>query len=304
MIKIKLPNGKILSPIIISTALGINGGGIFPHTLKPNYRRLLVEVRKTGTTVITKSLTRHKRIGNFIPWKPYTWKYIQKLPIYSKCALLNAYGLTNPGVEKFVKNFNKNDGATVIPSLYPEFSKGEDLAIYEAGCATLILTEKYKINVIELNFSCPNSKEIIAVNMKSSLQFVKKLKEVFPELFIIAKISIVHPHEFSQELERVGVDAIHSINTVPFNMVFPNKTSPLAKVGGGGVSGGPIFSMTYDYNNKLRQKIKIPVIMGGGVVNSNRVIKYLDIGADAVSICTVALRNPKEARKIIELFNV
>jgi len=308
---IKLPGGKTISDVVISTALGVDGRGIFPHTLKPCYRNLLTAARQTSTTVITKSMTRHKRTGNFIQCNPFTWKYIQKLPSRSKCALLNAYELTNPGVEKCVKYLKKTDNSRIIPSLYPEFSKGEDMAIYEARVAVGILEDDLiglisnnAIEAAELNLSCPNSKEVITKNMQNSLRCVKDLKKFFPELFIIAKISIVHPYEFAQELERIGIDAIHSVNTIPFEMVYPGKISPLAKVGGGGVSGSPIFWQAYDYNNGLRQKVKVPIIMGGGVTNSDYAIKYKGIGADAVSICTVALRNPKEARKIVELFNI
>ena len=40
-------------------------------------------------------------------------------------------------------------------------------------------------------------------------------------------------------LELSGIDAIHSINTVPFGMMYPDKFRLWQKVGGGGVSGKP-----------------------------------------------------------------
>lgn len=297
---IKISDSKTLSRVIVSTAFGLDGKGIFPHTLRPEYNKLLKTVKETGTTVITKSITRHPRKGNFIPHNPFTWKYIKKLP---NDGMLNAYGITNPGIVKCIKISNYPNNASVIPSLYPEFSKGEAWAIYETRVAVGLLDE-ISVGAIELNFSCPNSKEAIDKNMSNSLNCVKELKKHFPWIFIIAKISIVHPYEFAQELERAGVDAIHSINTIPFEMVYPDKISPLAEVCGGGVSGKPIFWLAYDYNKELRKKVKIPLIMGGGTINSDHVIKYFGIGADAVSICTVALRKPREARKIVELFNV
>ena len=42
-----------ISPIVISTALGHDGRGIFPYTLLPGYRRLLAAVKATGTSVCT-----------------------------------------------------------------------------------------------------------------------------------------------------------------------------------------------------------------------------------------------------------
>jgi dihydroorotate dehydrogenase (NAD+) catalytic subunit len=70
-------------------------------------------------------------------------------------------------------------------------------------------------------------------------------------------------------------------------------------VGGGGVSGGPAFEAAFSYNQTLRKKVSLPFIMGCGVKNLEDVRKYLDIGADAVSLCTLALRDPKEAERII-----
>lgn len=296
---IKISGNRKISRVVISTALGLDGKGIFPHTLRPAYQKLLKTVADTGTTIITKSITRYPRKGNFIPHNPFTWKYIKRLP---NCGMLNAYGITNPGIVKCLKRSNYGSNANVIPSFYPEFSKSGDTAIYETRVAVGLLDE-IGVHAIELNLSCLNSKEVIGENIKSSLVCVRELKKYFPWMFIIAKISIFHHHEFAQELELSGADAIHSINTVPFEMVYPAKISPLIKVGGGGVSGKPIFWQAYDYNKGLRKKVKIPIIMGGGVTNTDHAIKCLGIGADAVSICTIALRKPVEAKKIVKFFN-
>ena len=295
---IKISNDRMISRVVISTSLGLDGKGIFPHTLKPSYRRLVEAVCKTETTVLGKSVTRYERKGNFIPWNPFTWKYIQNLPDQG---MLNSYGLTNPGVVRWIKQIKKTGYSGVIPSFYPEFSKGEDFAIYGTRVAVGMLDE-IDVRAVELNLSCPNSKEVIGKNMASSLACVKELRKYF-SIFIIAKISIIHPYEFSQELELAGVNAIHSINTIPFEMIYPNKISPLAKVGGGGFSGKPIFRQAYDYNKKLRKKVKIPIVMGGGVTCMDDINKYLDLGANTVSICTIALREPTVATKIIERFN-
>jgi imidazole glycerol phosphate synthase subunit HisF len=43
--------------------------------------------------------------------------------------------------------------------------------------------------------------------------------------------------------------------------------------------------------------------MGCGVRNLAEVQSYLDLGADAVSFCTLALRQPQEAMKIVLALN-
>jgi len=74
-------------------------------------------------------------------------------------------------------------------------------------------------------------------------------------------------------------------------------------VSGGGVSGGPAFPLALRYNQELRQKVDSFLIMGCGVTGEDDVRRYFDLGADAVSLCTLALRKPQEAARIVVRFN-
>jgi dihydroorotate dehydrogenase (NAD+) catalytic subunit len=293
-----------ISPVVISTALGHDGRGIFPYTLLPGYRRLLAAVRGTGTTVFTKSATRFKRRGNFIPANPLTWKYIRRLP---GLGLLNAYGLTNDGVEACAPDIRAacDRGFRVIPNLYPEFIKGTDIAIRETLAAVDIYRQHLGplFRALELNYSCPNSEEAIARNVVQALQCTRKVRSLYPQLYLIIKLSICHPYEFATELERIGVNALHAVNTIPYDIVFPLQRSPLGEVGGGGVSGGPAFELAYRYNQELRPKVGLFLIMGCGVTGRDDVQRYFDLGADAVSLCTLALRKPQEAARIVARYN-
>jgi dihydroorotate dehydrogenase (NAD+) catalytic subunit len=296
-----------ISTVVISTALGQDGRGIFPYTLWPPYRRLLGAVHETGTTVLTKSATRLPRRGNFNAANPLTWRYIRRLP---NCGMLNAYGLTNDGVEKIAPRIGAacRQGLQVIPNFWTEFSKGAEIAVRE----TLEAVALYRRHLreacwaLELNFSCPNVPEDIACNVADGLACVRAVKHTHPDLFLIAKLSIRHPYEFAQELERAGVGALHAVNTIPYELVFPPDRyppSPLADVGGGGVSGGPAFAQAYQYNHGLRPLVRLPLIMGGGVTGADDVQRYLDLGADAVSICTLVLRDPQKSGRIIIRYN-
>jgi len=57
------------------------------------------------------------------------------------------------------------------------------------------------------------------------------------------------------------------------------------------------------YNAELRPRVGLFLVMGCGVRNHDDVKKYFDLGADAVSLCTLALRAPDEARKVILAYN-
>lgn len=295
---------KKISPVVVSTALGHDGRGIFPYTLLPGYRRLLQAVRATGTTVFTKSATRCQRRGNFIAANPLTWKYIRRLP---DMGMLNAYGLTNAGVAACAPDLRGAGdlGFQVIPNFYPEFIKGTETAIRETLEAIGIYQREMgaRFWALELNYSCPNSAEAIAENVVQALQCTRTVRERHPSLFLIAKISICHPYEFAQELERAGVGAIHAINTIPYEIIWPADRfprSPLGAVGGGGVSGGPAYAAAFTYNQGLRRHVSLFLIMGCGVRNREDVKRYFDCGADAVSFCTLALRDPGAAARIIK----
>jgi dihydroorotate dehydrogenase (NAD+) catalytic subunit len=298
---------KRISRVLISTALGPGGGGIFPYTLLPSYRRLIQAVRETKTTVIAKSATRHRRQGNFIPGNPFTWRYIRRI---AGQGMLNAYGLTNQGVRVCAGEVMQScsAGIQVMPNYYPEFAKGTETAIRETLESIRIYKEIIgpEFWALELNFSCPNAKEAIAENVNQGIACVRRVRRDFPGLFLAAKISIVHPFEFSEELERLGIEAIHGVNTIPYNLVFSEgifPPSPLADAGGGGVSGGPACPAARKYNAELRKKLKLFLIMGCGVSTLEDVQNYLDLGADAVSICTLALRRPAEAARILNILN-
>jgi dihydroorotate dehydrogenase (NAD+) catalytic subunit len=193
----------------------------------------------------------------------------------------------------------------IIPNLYPEFIKGTTIAIRE----TLEAMEIYQrvlgphFRALELNYSCPNSEEAIAQNVVQALQCTRKVRSLYPRLYLIAKLSICHPYEFARELERIGVNALHAVNTIPYNIVFPLQRSPLREVGGGGVSGGPAFPLALKYNQELRQKVGLFLIMGCGVTSPDDVRRCFGLGADAVSLCTLALRKPQEATRIVVKYN-
>ncbi|MEJ5329159.1 MAG: hypothetical protein WHT07_03295 [Desulfobaccales bacterium] len=293
-----------VSRICLSTALGGAGRGIFPYTLLPSYRQLLQAVRETGATVFAKSATRHPRRGNFVPQNPFTWRYIRRLP---GVGMLNAYGLTNAGVEKIAPDLRRSWelGFRVIPNFYPEFAKGLEVAIHETLEAVAIYRQALgpHVQALELNYSCPNAAEAIRENVTQALACTRALREKVPELRLIAKVSICHPFEFCQELEHLGVAAIHAVNTIPYDLLYPlGPPSPLAEVGGGGVSGGPAFDLAFAYNRELRPKLRGFLIMGCGVAGREQVARYFDIGADAVSLCTLALRRPREAAWIVRHF--
>lgn len=288
------------SPIVVSTIMGHSGGGMFPLNLRYRYIKVMEAIRATGTTVIAKSATYERRIGNFRAWNPLTWRYIQR---FGKDGLINAYGLTGPGVEVCARRIAAacRAGYRVIPSLFP-FAYNKERTVENALNAITIYHHHLGpcFKALELNLSCPNAGTRISSYMEDALACVAAIKFWHPRLCLIAKISLVHPHEFSQMLVSSGADIIHAVNTIPYDCICPGgPPSPLADAGGGGVSGGPASVVAFDYCKTLRRKIPAPMIMGCGVMNLDGAKQRFNAGANMVSICTLVRLNPRQAIKVI-----
>jgi len=301
---ITFSNGLSISSVVISTAFGHSGRGFLPFFLFPNYWRLVSIIKREKISVVTKSSTRFSHTGNFVMKDPRTWKYVRKL---SDMGMLNAYGLTNDGVEEYAKQIAvfRRKGFNVIPNFYPEFNKGVGVAIKETLEAMKLFCFYFKTArwILELNLSCLNSEEKIAKNIYMAPRCVARIKNLYPNIMVIAKTSIVHPYKFYTMLEKAGTDCIHAINTIPYKMIF-DSVSPLEHVGGGAVSGGPAFPKAYPYIKKIPKHTSLPLILGCGIVNQRNMDMYFELGKKfsrqvSVSICTLPARDPKEARKLI-----
>jgi len=219
----------------------------------------------------------------------------------------NNYALTNDGVGVIARQIRESryQGNQPIPNYFPEFDKGEGIAIEEAVDTVYIYWEVLEdmFWAVEFSYSCPNSGEKIEKNIGHAAKCTRIIRDRFPWLYIIIKGSIVHPWEFWQEQEWAGANCFHGVNSVPIGLAFPDGDNPLGNIEDGAVSGGPVKEKVLAYNAQLGKRFSLPKIFGCGVENVDDVRKYYDIGAYAVSICSLAIRDPNETEKIFREFN-
>lgn len=290
--RVKFWNGFELSPLTVNTVLGVSGMGALPFMVNPLYLLLLAVIRATKTTVHAKSSTYEKWIGCVRNSRPWTyWQYIKKI---ENDGLVNCFGHTNPGIDRCAElnSFATMLGNIVIPNYYADFTKGFETAVRQSlealGIYTRHLGENFK--AFELSAYCPNFKENIDKNI---INIVGLLNYLVPRLhsvgaIVIIKLSLEHPFELAQEAKKIGVDALHAINAGSWDLIFPRQTSPLKHVGGGAVSGRPLFPDGYHYNYGLRKAVgdDMIIIMGGGAAERCLINFFFDIGASAVTCCT------------------
>jgi dihydroorotate dehydrogenase len=292
---VKLSNGALISPFTVNTILGVSGLARFPLLYNPLYWIFVIVIIITRTTRHTKSATFSRRSGNVIDWKPWTFfKFVKKI---GKDGMVNCFDMTNPGV-RISSIYNKIAacfGGTLIINYYVDFRPGLQTAIEQAVKAVHTYLRRLGKNflVFEINASCPNSGDSITENMKNILALLRILIPLCHSLGIamLVKLSPEHPYSFAKKALALGVDGFIATNTGTWKMVMGEKKSPLVKYGkgDGGVSGGPLLNLAYQYSKGLREALgpDVLIICGGGILSIADIDLFLKIGGKiVVTACT------------------
>ncbi|CUU09593.1 MAG: HisA/HisF-related TIM barrel protein [Fimbriimonadales bacterium] len=277
---ITLSNGERLEFLTGSGALGFDGRGWWwEYPL-----RWLGILNPHDFAIVVKTLTLKPRRGNLRWYAP--WRCVRLIP----GGTVNAVGLTNPGVDWWIRTCYprmKRMRLQIVVSVF-----AENAAEAQAFAGKL---KPLEIAAIELNASCPN------VPHESAVAHVRALAEALAESGhpLIVKVGYDQPYtEIARAVEGVA-EAIHAINAVPWRMVFPDKPSPLANLGGGGVSGEPIRPMVREAIRRLRETTHLPLIAGGGIYTLQDLEELWALGARAFSIGTLFLRAPWMPNRLV-----
>ncbi len=270
---IRLSNGHTFEYMAASGALGFDGLG-WPWERPLLWTGLLDP--SVFTTVI-KTLTFEPREGNLRWYNPLGC--IRFLP----GGTLNAVGLTNPGIDWWCREI----GPTVNSAKRPLVGSilGE---VWDLVRMAKMLNE-FDLVGLEINASCPNTKEDILTNTSKvieSCEIVRKISR-FP---IILKLSVVHDVKAIVPKVEGIVEAL-AINSVPWSIAFPNRKSPLAHLGGGGVSGKIAQPFTWRLVDTLAKLTHLPVI-GPSVWDYGDIETLRIIGASAIGFGSIFLRYP------------
>jgi len=231
-------------------------------------------------TVVTKTLTLEPRKGNLRMRCP--WQCIR----FIKGGTVNAVGLTNPGIDWWCRVVGPQVNGcklSLIGSIWTPLDKPDEL-----------VTMAQKLNDfdlvgLELNASCPNTDEKIAQSTGPVVDACKGVKDASRHPLIL-KLSVMHDVAALVPQVEQFVEAF-SINSVPWNVAFPSKKSPLARFGGGGVSGKPAQRFTWPLVQRLKHITAVPVI-GPSVWEYGDIVRLRELGADAISFGSMFLRYP------------
>ena len=215
------------------------------------------------------------------------------------CGMLNAIGLQNVGLKKFLKEklpylrtFDTNIIVNILGNSMNEYvrlSKSLD----EAG-----------VDGVELNVSCPNVKKggiAFGTDKKTLAKLITKVRQTVKKAIVITKLSpnVSNISEFAKVAEDSGSDAISLINTIPGLAIDIETWKPKLAHTTGGLSGPAIRPVAVRMVWEASHAVSIPVIGIGGIMNEQDAIEFFLAGATAIQVGTANFVNPKATTDII-----
>lgn len=271
-----------------------------------------------GVTLTSKTSTLLPRMGNM----PLQEDGLTPREFWPACikvrpgagVVLNAVNLSGPGLP-FLLNlgrWQKLEKPFFLSFMSVNETKEERMNELKEAVQLLkkeLPNFKSKIG-LQINFSCPNTghdQEMLAGEVHEALAIASELG-----VPLVPKISIVlSPGVAADIMSDPNCDAINVSNAVPWKdvspetlkMFFQTTDSPLARFGGGAVSGKYLLPLVVEWIRQFRhqhQGIAKPIIAGGGILRASDVDKLVEIGATAISPGTITILRPWNLKSVIE----
>ena len=220
--------------------------------------------------------------------------------VETPAGMLNAIGLQNIGVERFVRDVVPrlaDAGATYVANIYGRtIEEYEEVARRLSGVASLA--------AIELNASCPNVKEggiAFGSNPEGLSGLTRRVREATGKpLWVKLSPNVSDIGSVARAAEDAGADAVTLINTIVGMAVDCRTRRPGLSNVTGGLSGPAIKPVALRMVWEACKAVRIPVIGIGGIQSAEDALEFLLVGAAAVQVGTANFRNPNACVEIID----
>ena len=213
--------------------------------------------------------------------------------------MLNCVGLENPGADYFIgrtlPELRKIDVPVIVniagstPEEYGELAKKLDID---------------GVHAIEINISCPNVKHggiAFGTCTESAAEVVRAVKANTSKP-VITKLSpnVTDIVEMALAAQEAGTDALSLINTLIGMKIDIDRKKPVLGNVMGGLSGPAVKPVAVRMVYQVAQKVSVPIIGMGGIMNAEDAIEFFLAGASAVAVGTANFRDPRLAETICE----
>ncbi len=231
--------------------------------------------------VVTKSFSIEPNLG-----------YHNPTTVSVEGGIINAIGLSSPGVKNFKEELKKiNHDGVVAASIYG--ATPEEFSLLASEIEDLV-------DVIELNVSCPHAMCGYGASIGQDPSLTEKIVKATKEscdVPVWAKLTpnVTSISEIAIAAENGGADAITVINYLGPGMKIDIKTgNPVLSNKFGGMSGPAIKPIALRCVWDVYNACDIPIVGVGGISNYEDVVEFLYAGASVVQIGTAIMDNGPE----------
>jgi dihydroorotate dehydrogenase (NAD+) catalytic subunit len=255
---------------------------------------LLHRMALSGAGAVTaKSCGPHPRAGHPNPVM-VEWEH----------GLLNAIGLTNPGVNdevKLLKDAKQRLKPLHVPLIASIFAGTADAF----GEVAAIVAEA-EPDLIEVNISCPNVHDDFglpfAADSTSAAAVTQAVKQKVVDIPIAIKLAPNVPDigRIAKTVVEAGADVITAINTMPGMVIDVDAAFPVLHNRSGGLSGPALKPIAVRCVAEIAQFVDVPIIGTGGVLTGRDAVEMMMAGATAVGVGSALWYRGPEAFKLIK----
>ncbi|HEY8487538.1 MAG TPA: dihydroorotate dehydrogenase [Thermaerobacter sp.] len=219
--------------------------------------------------------------------------------VETPAGMLNAIGLQNPGVDRFVQHdlpWLRRFDVPVIANVV-----GKTAEEYVAVARRL---DAAGVDALELNLSCPNVKAgglEFGRDPQVAARLVQAVRRVTRRPLLV-KLSPEGGRllEVAAAVVEAGADGLSLINTLKGASVDVEAERPALATVGGGLSGPAIRPVAVYWIWEVYRSLRVPILGMGGVTSGRDAAELMLAGAAAVAVGTAALVDPLAPVRVLD----
>lgn len=198
--------------------------------------------------------------------------------------VINAIGLSNPGVNAFIWELEKIESSTpTVASIYG--ASGEEFS-------QIAQKIENHVDLIELNVSCPHAQKGCGASIGEDPHFtaeiVKSVKKAV-KIPVLVKLTpnVTDIIEIALSAQKAGCDGLTLINSLGPGMKIDIETAnPILSNKFGGMSGPAIKPIALRCVYDAYEAVQIPIVGVGGIADYTDAVEFIFAGAKCIQIGT------------------